>query len=884
MALVAILMGLPTLRGGFVGGDDRQLVLNHVLVNHPSIEHALKLFTILHRDLYQPVPLLTFSLEFALADMLGLLNRGIDRAAWLFHLTNVLLHALNGVAVFYVLLIWQGILRRRTGVTETAPEQPGQPLEAIDKADGTSQAKTVATIGALLFVIHPLQAEVVAWLNGRMMLLSTLFATCSMLALASWLRRRRATSIIIGLSCVLLCGISKVRVGLPLVLFLLAACHEWYVVRRANLPSNVNRKRRIGALAFVGLSTLLMGVLAVVNIKATAQAGMFEGTATNFQGPRAARVLLSLGWYLEHFAWPSGLAAWYPSPLTVAWTDGSVLFALLLVIAFLVASLLWMRREPAAAAGAGIFLLTLASTLPIVPARSTLAADRYMYLPIIGLVWLVGCLAQWLYARARIFFGPRIAWGVPAAGAVLGVTLLTLSWTVGMTYETYLSKTQRLADLFPDTPHVWERVAWSHFSLGDYEKAIDVAQRELVHDDAELLGDVHGLIGLSQIELGRIDEGLDTLRKATRYLPERPLPHHRLAGALAKLGRCGEAVREWDEIVDRIPNFNPALVGLATCHKQLGQTKEARRRYGQAIGNNAYAVEALLGLSELDIQSADAEAYRRAEERLRALLSWMPENAVAWTNLGVILVRTNRAPEAVIAYRTALALDPANLPAALNLSRLHVAAGRGESAIGILQQAAELVRHVDEAKEVHEIGMDLGMPPFVQAMWESLEASSTPEHARECRRMRAWLHALEGKIGAAESLVEPLPDIENVPPDISFLSYATHTVILMQRLREPTGDNSEGDHRRLISCLATLSEDTPEARQTRQRMIRGLQVVDVRRPGNPWVYCVLARLLIADGKREAAVAALGLCRNGCTAPACHDEVRLLEQELQNDED
>ena len=61
-----LVVGWPALDGGFLGSDDEHLILNHALVNHPSLAHAVKLFTISHRDLYQPIPLLTFQIEFAL--------------------------------------------------------------------------------------------------------------------------------------------------------------------------------------------------------------------------------------------------------------------------------------------------------------------------------------------------------------------------------------------------------------------------------------------------------------------------------------------------------------------------------------------------------------------------------------------------------------------------------------------------------------------------------------------------------------------------------------------------------------------------------------------------------------------------------------------------
>ena len=89
-------MGLPSLRGGFLAGDDIRLVRDHVLVNHPSVDHAIKLFRPdANRDLYQPIPLLTFAANFAVVHAVGLTAQaeGERAGAWVVHLTNVLSHA-----------------------------------------------------------------------------------------------------------------------------------------------------------------------------------------------------------------------------------------------------------------------------------------------------------------------------------------------------------------------------------------------------------------------------------------------------------------------------------------------------------------------------------------------------------------------------------------------------------------------------------------------------------------------------------------------------------------------------------------------------------------------------------------------------------------------
>lgn len=210
IALAAVVMGLPTLSGSFVGGDDHRLALNHVLVNHPSLAHAVELFTIWHRDLYQPLPLLSFQAEFAIANTLGLFDEGLDGGQWLFHLTNILLHAANSVLVWFVIVS----LHERLG-SNASQKKPGQ-------AQSASRPAIVATITALLFAVHPFQTEVVAWTNGRMMLMSTLFGLLSLLAFAAWLDRGRPRDAILTVVWVLLSGLSKVRLGLVVLLVIVA--------------------------------------------------------------------------------------------------------------------------------------------------------------------------------------------------------------------------------------------------------------------------------------------------------------------------------------------------------------------------------------------------------------------------------------------------------------------------------------------------------------------------------------------------------------------------------------------------------------------------------------------------------------------------------------
>ncbi|RME39676.1 MAG: hypothetical protein D6788_04935, partial [Planctomycetota bacterium] len=397
VVVLALAVGLPTIRGGFVGGDDHRLVLNHALVNHPSLDHAVKLFTTTHRDLYQPVPLLTFQIEFAVAQALDLFSGGVQRGAWLFHLDNAILHAVNAVLVFLLILR----LHERAGASEgrgvsataeaggdlTPPGfvEMGEIARAQARGSGTNGnggergrsctrvSLMVAATAAVLFAVHPFQIEVIAWVNGRMMLLSTLFALASLLVFMRWLERPRVSLLALTFLFVVLCGLSKVRVSLP-VLFLIAA-----LARRVRLD-----RRFWGVLLAVGLIT---AAFVLINVKSTAEAKLFAEGAEHLRGPRLVRVLMALAFYFRHVVWPAGLCSYYPTPPVVSWNDAGLLWDALTVMAAL-AVLGWIAWKTAVGRyGTAWFFSALAVTLPFFPARNILAADRYMYLPIIGLFW-----------------------------------------------------------------------------------------------------------------------------------------------------------------------------------------------------------------------------------------------------------------------------------------------------------------------------------------------------------------------------------------------------------------------------------------------------------------------------------------------------------------
>lgn len=797
VVLAAIVMGLPTLYGGFVGGDDHRLVLDHVLVNHPSLEHAVRLFTIVHRDLYQPLPLLMFSGEFALASALGLWESGPRGGAWLFHLTNVLLHALNAWLVWRV--VWNLNLAAQKGERRLGP-----PTGSDDS--NTRSTAWVATAAALLFAVHPLGVETVAWINGRMMLLSTLFGLCAVLAFLRWLQRGRTTDAALTMVCVILSAISKVRVGLPLLLALAGL-----------LVLGKPRKRFWTICLTAGLIT---GFFAWINVGATSQADLFSEAAEHLQGPRAVRVLLALANYFSHIVWPVGLTSYYPTPPVVHWSDAETIEAAWITFLGLATLGVCCRFVPAARWGTAWFFVAIADTLPFIPARNVLAADRYTYLPLVGMFWALAASAVAVYAKfagSPVSRAPR--WFVGAAATLIVPALIGTSWSTARWYNTPELKTERVARVFPHVPRVWERFGWTRYSNGEYDEAAELARKELVHDIPSVQSGAYQLLGMCAFKQGDIDVALGWLRKALAVDPDNSVAKFRLGLVHDELGRDREALPYYEACVADAPSHNPTIHRLARIYRRLGRLDDARRMYEQELSNNRFEVPAIMALADLDFSLGTPDAVRAARDRLVALIDWMPENVAA----------------------------------RINLAHLYDAMGDDERAI---EQYAEAERQgletVEQKVFISDFFEKRGDLPQAVMGWRALIRRLPSDAA--ARAHLAWLLAIAGDVEGARTEIAALgAEARNQP--------MAQAAVMMLALNDGRND--------VAAALADqLASSGPNGGSTRRRLLQALERYDQKSPDNPWTYYLTATLLIGDGQTDAGRAFAELFNTRCNQPEC----------------
>ncbi len=842
----AILAGLPALRGGFLSGDDRQFVLNFALVNHPSFAHAKELLTLrANRDLYQPVPLLSFALDFAVARAIGFRETGLgepshapggsaEAAAWLFHLTNLLIHAVNA------LLVWRLIRRLH--------EDP-----------------RVALAAALLFAVHPMAVEPTAWISGRMTSLSALFCLAALNAFAAWRERPRPATVLLGMACVVLTMASKVQIGLPALMILLPpACRRTPTAARSgDLAPDDGRDGRCRGnpshamwWGMVAASVLITIGFAILDMHLTSRMSFLAAGAEALRGSRLARTLLALGWYFQRFVWPAGLASFHPAPSLVTWSQPGVIGAAITVTAVLIVVGVSLRWSRVGGLGLAWFLATVAATLPVVPSRNVLAAERYAYLPNVGLFWMTAAFAVFAYHRLAAR-GTATAWALRAGGLGCLVGLTAASWHAASFYRDDIANLTRIADLYPEAPGLSTRLAWEYYRQGRYEQAIEAAQRDLAKHPRSMTARAYQVIGLCQSQMGMHAEAIQSLQTAVRADGKDAAACYRLGQVYEKAGNIEEAIAAYQQALERQPGYPAASTALAGLLRRMGGVDEAAALYERVLADNPYDAAAALGLAEIDLARGRDAAAR---ERLRRLVEWMPENWAAWTNLGVCCQNGGRFDEATDAYRRALAINPQASTAVANLVSLLAKSGREAEARAFLDRFLAAGTDRMALWAAAEALVAQGQWPHALALWA--DALKREPRAADLEAAYAWTCVLGMQWDAARTHANAAMKSDTQPA-------AAIARMTMAMVALAAGDPGPA----VAWADAPPDRNLPAYLDLRRFMRQALAIYGEAKVDDPWPYYVVARLLQAEGDTAVAAAALQRFDALCTNPACVEQAR-----------
>jgi tetratricopeptide (TPR) repeat protein len=466
---------------------------------------------------------------------------GVDSGA--IHLMNVFYHALAALLLFLV-------LRRMTG------------------------AVWRSAFVAFLFALHPLHVESVAWVAERKDVLSALLWFLTMWVYLGYVKRpdwRRYTAV---LAVFALASMSKsMVVTLPLVLLLL----DFWPLRRVatvqaeppveKLPLRRAILEKVPLLAM----SLALGVVTI----AVQQSSHYVMPLGLVPLPlRVANALVSVAAYLADMCWPVRLAVFYTlnfhPPLWQPVAAGAAILAVsLLAIRFI-------GRRPYLAVGWFWYLVTLLPVIGLVQVGSQARADRYTYIPMVG-IWIALAWGVAALVRNR----PALRAAAAAAAAAACVACCALTWRQVGYWQDTVSLFQHSLSVTSGNYLGYNILGLAYRDRGDLDKAIACYQTAVQIDPA--FQAAHANLSQALVEKGRTDEALNEIAIAARLRPDDEEAQYNLGAALANQGRFEDAIVAFRAAVKLKPDYAKAHANLGAALASLGRFDEAIAEFTTAL-------------------------------------------------------------------------------------------------------------------------------------------------------------------------------------------------------------------------------------------------------------------------------------------------------------
>jgi len=642
--LLALLVYANTFQHGMMySWDDNRYLRENMLLRDPSPGAIVQIFSQFYFAAYIPVTLLTYWIEY---NIWGLEPSG-------YHVVNVVLHALNSALVY---LFLARLLKNRA----------------------------VAALAAVLFVIHPLQVESVAWISERKNLLSMLF---TLLAFLSHIRSAEPDGgrrwLALTWFLYLLAALSKPTVvGIPLLF--MAYDYLW-----AGLPLRDVIRRNVVPLAIAAAAAVLI-------IVAHAEAGGIKEYRGNSPVVTAGIMLMVYWDYVVSLVAPFNLNNFYLYDVSMLNQHQlSVVLGALLVIG----SVVFAWKQPLgrpfslfAVLWIWLLMLPVSNIVPIAIER----ADRYIYFPGVAIFALVGLAVERLwYARTT----PTWRYGVTAAVAVAigGLSMLTIQRNQVWTTEGTLW-IDHLQD-YPDSQTGWLNLGVYYYNELAFEQAKESFEQLLRRNPNHFKG--NRFMGHIAIRTGNYADAIPYYERAAQVDPTDPITQNYLGLAYFRTGNYASALEAYRRTIELDQSYDEAYLNLGISALQTGNNSLAaealaiatERQPENALALSEYCA-ALTNLDRMDeaIEYCAAAArleptnglfvgryahllllQDRAQEALpvaEQAVSVAPELSLSYRVLGDALASLEREEEAISAYRQALELDPTNRRAQAGLQAL----------------------------------------------------------------------------------------------------------------------------------------------------------------------------------------------------------------------
>lgn len=541
-----------------------------------------------------------------------------------------------------------------------------------------------AAAGALLFAIHPVQVEAVAWATGMKDLLAGFFSLLSLWAYVAFAQKppesdRRQAWLLYALATGSLIGALLAKPG-TVVVPALAGVIGFGLLRR--------HPRRLA----LELLPWLLFTLPVIIITKGAQAENYAG----FVPTLWQRILVAsdaLSFYLGKILWPAVLTVDYGRPpiavLHESWLPVTAGLPWLVAVGLLAAAKVGRQPRPLCfALLSALALLPVSGFIPFTHQGISTVADRYLYLamvgPALGLGWLLRQyrhrLVPALLIALLVGFGLKTTfqlqhWQNSEAFYRHTMAANPRTWFALNNYGVHLQKAGQLQEaeailrravgINPFYARAYNNLGTVLAELNRDEEAIVAFQQAMKMAPGN--EEPYMNIGNLHLEEQRWSEAMPYFRQAVSLRPDFAVAHASLGVTLKKTGRLREALDQFQKAIALNPNFPEVYNNLGIVFKKLGELNKSATAYRQAISLKTDFVEAHNNLGHLYLLQG---LFQEALPFLKKAAALAPDQPVPNDNLGQAYAGLGRTREAVASFWRAIQADPSFMPARKNLARL----------------------------------------------------------------------------------------------------------------------------------------------------------------------------------------------------------------------
>lgn len=619
---VTIIVFLPVLRCGFLNYDDEIYI-----TDNPNVQAGLTFkgikwaFTSIRAGNWHPLTWISHMLD---CQVYGLNPAG-------HHFTNLVIHTANVLLLFLLLFKITGFLWRSAFV-------------------------------AALFAVHPLHVESVAWIAERKDVLSTLFGILTTWAYVQYVKSPRIATYVFVVIFFALGLMSKpMLVTLPFLFLLL----DYWPIGRFAFDGRSFRVAPSGKLKKILAEKLPLFGLSLLSCAITYFAQSAGGAVASFErmtlGVRAANALVAYTCYMLKMLYPVKLAVLYPHPGSTLpiW---NWLGSALLLVAFTLLVVRGSRNKPYLAVGWLWYIGTMVPVIGLVQIGIQAMADRYTYVPLIGLFIIIAwgtpdLIQSLLKARSSkekaSIYSPSLFLIVPAV-----VILVVLAWG-------------------------------ARVQIGYWKDSITLFQRALAVTKGNYLA--HQNLGVALFHQGKLDAAANEFRAALKLKPSYAPAHNGLGAVLMCQGRYNKAVKHFSAAIRFDPRLEDARNNMAFIMEKWGRNDEAIAHYEAVLRINPDNADAH---NNLGLVLAKLGRFDEAAAHFSNALKLKPNDAEIHCNLGSAFVKLGRFDEAVRHLSVAVKINPQLIEAHYNL-------GNAMVSLGELDKAVEEYRNVLQIKPNH---------------------------------------------------------------------------------------------------------------------------------------------------------------------------------------